>query len=221
MKNTAWVRALASNAGLGLALFLLVSCSTAPKTLETASSAAAAPPSAPDQGSSLPPGWRLMSEQDGSRGEVRFDFDGGGLPDFVGFAVNQAGKPALFVERNRSGRFELYLLSTDLGFCRLGFDSKKKIITLSQDSGGSSSGESFEAKFRFQDGDFFLIGAKKEESTYGNICGASRSCGSDTYEINYLTGEVRENVGGAKSRAKQKIAPLINLKAFKFEMIFP
>jgi hypothetical protein len=99
-----------------------------------------------------------MSHNDASHGEVRFDFNGDGLPDFVGFAVNQAGQPAFLVELSRSGQFELYLLSTDLGFSRLGFNSKKRAFTLSQDSGSSSFGESFEAKFRFQDGDFFLIG---------------------------------------------------------------
>lgn len=202
------------------ALVLLTSCASTPKALEAATPKTVQLVSS-EPGSGLPPGWRLMKSDDVSRGDVRFDFNGDGISDLLGFVVNKSGKPALFVELSRNQRAELYLLSTELGFSRLEFDPKKKNIILSWDSGSSSFGESFEARFRFQEGDFFLIGATKEESTYGDICTASQSCGSDVYDFNYLTGEVQESIGGTKSRTKRKKAALINLKTFKFEMIFP
>lgn len=162
-----------------------------------------------------------MSKDESSHGEIRADFNEDGILDFVGFAVDQSKRPALFIELSKNGSAELYLLSKELGFSQLAFKPEKKVLTLSHNSGGSSSGESLEAKFRFQGGDFVLIGAKKEESTYGDICTDNKSCGSDIYDVNYLTGDVQERVGGYKSISKQKKGDLIKLTSFQFEMLFP
>jgi len=149
------------------------------------------------------------------------DFNGDGIPDFAGYLTNAVSARALFLRLSGASGAETYLLSQEFSHVSLKYNPKNRTLSLTENSGSSSSGESTEAKFRYEKGDFVLIGATKEEYTYGNICGENESCGSDVYHFNYLTGEVEENVGSHKSRKKEKKADLVKLKEFRFEMIRP
>lgn len=193
------------------AALILVACSSTPAIPP-------APPLPATAESTLPTGWALSSP-DIPDYTIREDLNGDGRKDLLAFVKKERARALALVESKGDG-FRLYMSRVDLEPRWFKFDAAKRVIVLEYEEGGTGGSDRLTAKFRHQNGDYFLIGTTHYVERNSPNCNVDDSCSSDETDVNYATGySVYTSWLGSKVDAKEKkkikFNPPVRLKDFR------
>jgi hypothetical protein len=175
----------------------------------------------------LPKGWVVNDE---SELPIRSDFNSDGKEDFAAILRNEEGANGVFVAIRNPATETLEMLFFNEkaarkmeamrgadGFTGMSYVPQAKVLTLNYDGGGTLR-ESDEYKFRFQNGDFFLIGSVHQAYSIGSDCHRGTDCRGRRIESNYSTGIYEITGGGRTVRKKIPESKPVTLRDFPGEL---